>query len=160
LSLEPWFNSDVQVFEERLLGKWGDTGEFWKFKRGPRNTYVVTLHEDDGYIRYRAILGNIEGAYYLDGVTQKVMPADEKAPEWMYVAHFLVRLEFERDKIRLTVLNMDRLEEMIEAGYLSGAEGEDEELVIVSSTETLQSFIAEHGQDADLWDEEDWIPRM
>jgi hypothetical protein len=49
---------------------------------------------------------------------------------------------------------------MIEAGHLSGAENEDEELVIVSSTETLQSFIAEHGQDADLWNEEDWIPRM
>jgi len=93
-------------------------------------------------------------------VFQKQMPVDPDDPEWMHFAHFLVRLELERDKIRLTSFNTDRLEEMIEAGHLSGAANEDGDLVIISSTETLQSFLAEHGQDADLWDEENWLPRM
>ena len=163
LSLEPWFSTDVQVFEERLLGKWGDADDYWKFKRGPRNSYVATLSEQgEGDVRFRATLGSIEGAYYLDGVVQNGL-LDPDDPEWMHLAHFLGRLEFGRDKIRLRVLNtdrMDRMEEMIEAGHLSGTATEDGELVIVSSTETLQSFLAEHGQDEDLWDEEDWLPRM
>ena len=157
MSLEPWFSTDVQVFEERLLGKWGDSGECWKFKRGPRNTYVVTGIFFKDYVRYRATLGSIEGAYYLDGVIQE---PDPDQPEWMHFVHFLVRLEFERDKIRLGPLNTDRMEEMIKADHLSGTATEDDALVIVSSTETLQSFIAEHGHDADLWDVEDWLPRM
>ncbi len=154
-SLEPWFGSEVQAFEPKLLGTWVGEEEAFIFDRAPEDTYRVTWNTGDGVYVYRARLGNIKGTLYLDAVREDRSrdPGEESLSEWQYNAHLLVRVRLEEGGLHLDIPEIERLAEMIEAGHLSGAPTEDDSLVIVSQTPTLQRFLSDHGRDAGLWDE-------
>jgi len=161
-SLEPWFGDDVRVFDERLLGTWRGDDLVFEVERGPENGYIVHVSDGEERFEYKAVLAKIEGRHYVDHVFVKPSPSpdDDPPPEWFYYVHSLVSLELAADKIRVRDLNEDRVQALIDAGALHGAENGRDQLIILSSTERLESFLASHAKDTDLWDDGEWFERL
>jgi hypothetical protein len=161
-SLYPWFGKEVQTFDERLLGKWGDEEESYVVKRGPKQTYLITGQDDLNKTEFRAVLAKIGDGYYLDLKTRK---STDTLDAWELEAHLLCKLAIEPDRLRVVCLDDEKVEEMVDAGELRGARVQPDKFLIVSGTEKLQEFITKHGPEASIWieaeeEEENWLARM
>ena len=169
-SLYSWFGENVKVFEPRLLGEWGDEEELIVVERGPHDTYdIVGLPVEDTWPSTHGRLAKIDGVYYLDLMWQSNALVDG-ASEWLYGVHLLVKVELEEDRVRYTVLDIEKLERLrpatlrfVEIGDNSNSDVE-EGILVAASTRELQKFIKKHGAKSDIWmscDEEGdcWLPR-
>jgi hypothetical protein len=161
-SLYPWFGKEVQTFDERLLGRWGNEEESYTVKRGSKKTYMITGHDERSKTVFRAVLAEIGDHHYLDLKTEK---STDPLDAWELEAHLLCKLEIEPERLRVVCLDGGKLEAMVAAGELRGARVQEDKFLVVSGTEELQAFVTEHGPAADIWfaaeeEEENWLPRM
>jgi len=161
-SLYPWFGKEVQTFDERLLGKWGDEDESYIVTRGPEQTYLITEQNDQDKTDYRALLAKIGDDYYLD---LKVEQSTDTLDAWELKVHLLCKLAIEPDRLRVVCLDDEEVEKMVGSGELRGARVEQGKFLIVSGTEELQKFVTKHGPKSAIWieeedEEENWLSRM
>ena len=161
-ALYPWFDKEVQTFDERLLGKWGDEEDFYIVTRGAEQTYLITEQNDQDKTDYRALLAKIGDGYYLD---LKVEQSTDTLDAWELKAHLLCKLAIEPDRLRVVCLDDEVVEKRVASGELRGARVEQGKFLIVSGTEELQKFVAKHGPGSEIWIEEEdeaenWLSRM
>ena len=161
-SLYPWFGKEVQTFDERLLGKWGDEGESYAVKQGPEHTYLITVQDARNKTDYRAVLAKIGDGYYLDLKTEQ---STDTLDAWELETHLLCKLTIEPDRLRVVCLDDKKVEQMVDSGELRGARVQQDRFLIVSATEELQEFVTKHGPVASTWleeeeEEENWLSRI
>jgi hypothetical protein len=161
-SLYPWFGKEVQTFDERLLGKWGNEAESYTVKRGPERTYLITAKDERNTTDFRAVLGKVGDSHYLDLKTEQ---STEALDPWELEVHQLCKLAIEPDRLRVVCLDDEKLEEMVDAGLLRGARVQKDKYLVVSGTPELQEFVTKHGPEAGIWikdeeEEKNWLARM
>ncbi len=161
-SLRPWFGEDKRVFDEALLGRWvgrpDDALAVYKVKPGPNTTYKVTWHEIDDKRaggEFVMALARIDGVNYLDLRGRGFFNEEDDDP-WLTTTHLLMQLEFEEDALRIRSVDPDKLLKLVENGKLKGVDVDRSPgTLIVSTTDKLQAFLADHGRTADIWLDED-----
>ena len=156
VSIHPWFGDEARLFDERLIGTWGDDTESFTISRGQDDTYRLRFH--DGSPEMRAVLGEVNGNRYLELRLDRSVEGYEP---WAYVTHRLCKVAIEETRFRPVCLDTDKMEAFVEAGELQGVSvGHD--LLVVSKTAQLERFLAQHGRGADIWleaDDDDWHSR-
>jgi hypothetical protein len=111
-SLSPIFNENDLVFDPTLLGLWKNTeqDEVLIFQRLGENRYYVQRYENEGdSSAYNVQLGRIGGYWFIDSYA--IQNDDDYH---MLSTHLIWRIRFNDDTLRISSLEMDWLEEMIE----------------------------------------------
>ena len=148
-SIYPLFHEKDLVFDEKLLGSWGDGDDTWTFERAvstkkrkrPANAYLVTVREGDTVELLQAHLGYIGDYAFLDLFLDR--SSDKSLP-----LHFIYRIVVEPDSLRLGLLGDKWLDELKKAEKdklrLDTVGGND---VSLASTATLQEILRKHYRD-------------
>jgi len=161
-SLNPWFPETDAVSESWLLGKWiahdEDETSTMTFTRGEGKAYRIDcLVERRGsgeteHGSWEGRLGQIDGVYYLD--YQPAPLADRRDAIWMVRTHGLARLDYADNKVRVRVLDAERLEKTAKEGKLTEVkftwienEWMDNEILLTSSTAELRRFLMAHARE-------------
>jgi hypothetical protein len=148
-SLQPLYEDEDLVFEPRLLGTWtdGDGKDDWTFARGVGNEYILTCltGEDEVKAKFRARLGKLGGAFFLDLFPEKggaPMPKNDLLTMHLIPAHTFWRVRFDGG-LHLDPFNADWLKEGIREGRLKIPHVETpDEIILTASMPDLQAFLA------------------
>jgi hypothetical protein len=157
-SLQPLFEDNDLVFENRLIGTWTDhDGEdAWTFERGDGKEYALTCRtsEDEAPALFRGRLGKLGGAFFLDLYPDKgnaVKPRNDLFAMHLVPAHTFWRVRFEGG-LCLDPFSQDWLKEGIRAGKIKiGHVETEEEILLTADTIDLQKFLAGLAADEDAF---------
>ena len=156
ISIHPWFSEEARIFDERLIGSWGEETDSFTISRGEDDTYVLRFH--DGSPEMRAVLGEVNGDRYLD---LRLHQTAEGYEPWAYVTHQLCKIAIEETRFRPVCLDTETMGALVDTGELQGVDVQSD-LLVVSKTAELERFLAKRGREADLWqdaDDDDWFRR-
>ena len=165
VSLEPWFeveDSEDAIFEARLLGEWcPDDGDCWDdellyWAPGPGDSFNVF---EDGRLRYRVWLGEVDGTSYLDWMflcePSRGIEDDDCLDVWVG-SHLLAQVTLmEPDALEFRLLDREKFAEFLESledPLEHSAAGAD--LLVLEETDELREFVERFGRTADLWSDE------
>jgi hypothetical protein len=157
-SVEPWLKNDSLVFEEDLLGGWigkaADGGEVaMTFLRGEGlGGYVVQYASKDGQGTFAARLGKFGSDYYLDFRPKEGAPGVDGL--LLFPMHSVARLEIGTETLSVYVLNFEAVKNAAKLKRLRDLRytwDDENELVLVSTTEELQRFLLGLGRDSSLF---------
>jgi len=157
-SVEPWLKADSFTFEEELLGGWigkaddggGDVAMTFLRAEGP-GTYVVQYAGKDGQGTFVARLGKFGSDYYLDFRPKEGAPGVDGL--LLFPMHSVARLELGADSLVVHILNNDAVKEAAKVDRLDRLKSvwDDDELVLVSTTEEMQRFLLGLGRESKLF---------
>ena len=156
-SVEPWFKADSYTCEDDLLGGWigtgtdgGDIAMTFLPAPGP-GAYIVQYTDKDDQGTFVAHLSKVGSEYFLD-FRPKESP---KGVDGMllFPMHSVARLEIGSDSLVVHILNYDAVKKAAELDRLTGLKyvWDDNEFVLVSTTDELQRFAMGLGRDSNLY---------
>jgi len=180
VSLHPLYTEDDIIFDEKLLGSWGDDEDENKFilrfeKADDADAYNLTVNIEETTGRFIAHLVKIEKMLFLDLLPQKPDLKSREIQHFLLVpAHLFVKIEQIQPTLKLRMINAEKIEEMLENDpsllkhefvddnhvVTKKSETEKMELVVkgnylllTASTIQLQEFIKKHSDDEDMFEE-------
>lgn len=175
-SFNPFFHKEDVVFDDRLLGKWIDQDDGqWSFEKNKVEKdqdqnkkqhpyYILNYREDDGEVsRFMTTLFKLDDAFYLDFFPDLETISDrELLAVHTLPVHSLAKFGFTEDgQVSIRWFNEEWLGELIEQSKTQikheviHYDGDEGTVVLSASTEALQQFIREHGNDPEAFDCED-----
>jgi len=170
ISVHPLYTDDDLVFEEALIGTWGDpTGEdeeTWQFEKADNDSYRLIVRDtdtdhspddplEDCYARldidprtdgaFEAHLLKLDEYLFLDLYPEEPEIGNEVYLSHVIPAHSFMKIEIAGDTLKLAFFDTEWLEESIEEGQLDIEYAErDDFYVLTSSTNKLQKLIMEN----------------
>ena len=187
VSLHRLYTEDEVIFDENLLGSWGEEEEENKFvlrfeKADDADAYNLTVNIDKMTGQFIAHLVKIEKMLFLDVVPQKRDFLSRELHQHLLVsAHLFVKIEQIQPTLRLRIIDADKIEEMLENDpnllkheflediHVVTKKSETEKmklavkensLLLTASTIQLQEFMKKHADDKDLFDEQPELSRI
>jgi len=179
--LQPLFEKEEQVFEERLLGSWQDKnqGETWVFTKAsdPDNGYTVVYYEpkkEENVTpragQFQGILGRIGGVYVLNLLPDAEM-LDLDDPNFpgsgYYWLHYLpvwgfLKVEFGPEgALALTQMNLEWLEKHLQEKSEDAAHQQvSERLVLTGTGKEMQAFLGKYLNDENAFKNETVLHRV
>lgn len=156
-SLNPLYHEDDLVFVPELIGTWEEGDSKWAFEQNSEKSYLLTVteqpseytHDTITSSRFEAHLVKLGEYYFLD-----LFP-DEKHFDgftilsriMMIPAHLFVKVELKDEMLKLTMLDPEWFEELIEQdkSVISHQIANDQYL-LTASTDELQAFMLKYGE--------------
>ena len=186
MSLHPLYTEKDLVFEEKLLGTWGDDPNdpeiTWDFqrsdmsKKGAEKTYNLTLtliakednEEDKKAGSFDVHLVKLKDRFFLDIYPNK-FPCEEQdweKMEWPYNAffavsvHTFIKVDSFEPHLRMRLTDDEDMNKLLEEnpGAVEHASIEDT-LVLTASTKELQAFVLKYADDSRLFTKETVLSR-
>jgi len=168
-SIHPLYTEKDLVFMPELLGTW-ENDELWTFEKMGKTAYELTIkessesegiqeYEETGV--YEAHLAKLGKFLFLD-----LFPDERKIEEYedeihMVPVHSIWRIWIEKDVMRLTWLDNDWLEKMIDGNKVNIAHVRLEDRVVLTApTKELQKFVLKYAEDTDAFPEPDEFQRL
>jgi hypothetical protein len=146
-SLSPIFNENDLVFDPTLLGIWKNTeqDEVLIFQRLGEKRYYVQRYENEGdSSAYNVQLGRIGGYWFIDSYAIQI---DDDYH--MLSTHLIWRIWFNDDTLRISSLEMDWLEEMIENDDIVIPYTQQYgDIILTASPTELQEFVIRYAEDS------------
>jgi hypothetical protein len=170
-SFNPFYLPKDAVFDEQILGNWQDQDAgHWTFEafkpaenkvRFPQ--YVLNYREENGNIsKFLVTLFSLDGKLYLDFLPDLDIISDhELLALHTLPVHSLAKVEIGEDATRIRWFNEEWAYDLIQSQKttirheLIRYDSEDATLVLTASTEELQAFIRQFGDDPEAFDCED-----
>ena len=147
-SLHPLYTDEEVVFEEKLIGKWSENGDYiLEFKKGEGKAYKMRLFDGkDG--RFEAHLVKLKDMMFLDiypdGVTMEGVQGLYKMH--LLGVHTFLRVDQIEPKLQLRPLDYERVSEMLkeDPNLLKHEVLEEDHIVLTAPTKRLQEFMIKH----------------
>jgi len=154
LSVYPLYTENDIVFDQRLIGAWGDTtgsrDGTWIFQQGENNAYcLVTREKDKPEGIFKAHLVHLGDNLFLD-----IYPDNPKKENEFYQSHLIPghtfwKIAFEKKSMILAPLDQEWLEERYRNKTLEIACFSDDNVIIFTApTAELQKFITTYAAEA------------
>jgi len=147
-SLHPLYTDEEVVFEEKLIGKWSENGDYiLEFKKGEEKAYKMRVF-DDKEGRFEAHLVELKGMMFLD-----VYPDGEtmEGVQGLYKMHLLpvhtfLRVDQIEPKLQLRTLDYEKVSEMLkkDPNLLKHEVLEEDHIVLTAPTKRLQEFMVKY----------------
>lgn len=156
-SVEPWLKADSLTFEEDLLGGWvgngtsgGDVAMTFLRADGP-GAYIVQYADKDDQGTFVARLAKFGSEYYLDFRPKEGSPGVDGL--LLFPMHSVARLELGPSSLVVYILNYDAVKQAAKLDRLGTLKyvWDDNDLVIVSTTDELQRWLLGLGRDSKLF---------
>jgi len=168
-SLHPLYTEQDLVYKRDLVGTWAeeDTAGSWTFTRAGEKRYKLTHRQkgyQQGFIHSETVPGDsatfeVHLAQFGDFLFMDLFPDplerrnDLCKVHWIPV-HTFSRVWLENDALKMSMLNADWLEAMIEDGNLKIAhERIEDEIILTASTEVLQKLVISFANDPEAFPE-------
>ena len=154
ISLHPFYTDQELVFDEELLGSWGDDSGFCKFEKYKEDNYILTITEDTSKAEFIAHLVDINNMLFLDVLPAKPFLGENFIQEAFYVPGYaLWKIEQNEDTLELCF--MDGIVDILEndPNQLKHEIVDEDNLLLTASTEDLQNFIKQHANNKALFSE-------
>jgi len=144
-SLYPLYTDKEVIFEEKLIGKWSENGDYiLEFKKGEGKTYKMRVFDGkDG--RFEAHLVKLKDMMFLD-----IYPNDEtmEGAQGFYRMHLLpvhtfMKIDEIDPNLQLRTLDYEKVSEMLkeDPNLLKHEVLEEEHIVLTAPTKQLQEFM-------------------
>jgi hypothetical protein len=176
-SLHPLYTDKELVFEEKLLGSWGQDDEVWEFKKGQEEkSYDLITKEDGKKGEFTVHLVKIQASPKSDkekqatGQTFLFLDLYPKEPELqasdfykfhLLPVHTFIKIEQIEPVLKMRVMNPDKLKEILEdRPKVLKHEVLEDRIVLTASTREMQKFMLQHAEDEDLFSEATTLERV
>jgi len=174
LSLHPLYTEKEVIFEQKLLGTWGDpkeSDETWTFTQGSRNAYRLVIRNEgleaadsapgpgeysliteidpvrDGIFEVHLL--KLDGHMFIDIYPEEPEIGNELFKAHVIPAHSFARVKISSDSFSLALFNAGWLEESIKHGRVKiDHTDRDNTVVLTAKTAELQDFILKHIDEA------------
>ena len=161
-ALHPLYREADVIQDPALLGVWKekpDSKDHWTFTPGEGGSYAVEILIDDQKAAFTAHLFKLANARFLD-----LYPAqsglDEKLRNNPYApalipGHLFFQVRATAPALRMSSMGLDWLKQQLKRDPKSVEHiiYADDRVVLTGGTEALQTFISQHVNDADAWNE-------
>ncbi len=146
VSLSPLYHEKDLLTDQRLEGKWLNTGEeneTWQFIPAKDKSYKLIHTEDTNRAEFKVHLLKLNGTYFID-----LFPEDLSLDNSLYDFHFIrvhsfFKLDFRTNTLALSMFDSEWLKHVQDSANikLSMHMQDDEYAVITSDTDELQTFV-------------------
>jgi len=170
-SLNPLFNENELIFEEKLLGTWAedDAKETWQFKRGSDDPnekfYEMTYTDSEGKGVFFAGLGKINDVMFLNIYPHE--PELDKANDFykfhILRVHTFMKIEQIEPTLKMAMMDPEKMQKMLEKDpdIIKHEMIEDgDRILLTASTEQLQLFMKKYMNEEDLFDDTSELKRL
>ncbi len=147
-SLHPLYTDKEVVFEEKLIGKWSEDGDYiLEFKKGEGKAYKMRMF-DGKEGRFKAHLVKLKDMMFLD-----IYPDDEtiEGMQGFYRMHLLpvhtfMKVDEIDPNLQLRTLDYEKVSEMLkeDPNLLKHEVLEEEHIVLTAPTKQLQEFMTKY----------------
>jgi len=169
-SLHPLYTDKELVFDEKLLGSWGDGEQKWEFKKGEKEkSYDLVTDEKGKKGEFTVYLVKIQDSFKADkekeAARQALLFLDlyPKEPKLeandfykfhLLPVHTFLKIEQLGTTLKIRAMNPEKLQEMLkDKPDLIKHEVVEDRIVLTASTKQLQKFMLEHVKDEGLFAE-------
>lgn len=159
--VQPFYGGADVVYEPALLGLWKDKPggkEGWNFTAGEGKSYSLEIQSDDQRAGFEAHLFKLGAERFLDLYPAK--PALESSLEKnpygvaLIPGHLFVRVRATSPALRMSCMSLDWLREQLkQAPKALDHVVTGDRVVFTGSTDSMQTFIKQHLDDAAAWNE-------
>ena len=153
VSMHPLYTEEDVVFDEALIGTWGDAGgdkEVWTFEPAEGNAYRMTVDEEGkepGH--FEAHLVKLGEYLFLDLYPEEPESVNEFFTSHVIPAHSIWRARLTSDTLGLAPLDFDWITQEIEEGRLDVEHEKLKDfLVLTGEPHDLQMLVLKHPHDA------------
>lgn len=160
-SLHPLYTGNDVVYNEELTGSWKNTDgdDTWLFEEKSDRSYRLSISDEKSTGKFEAHLVSLDDNLFLDLFPEEPENAEEGAGnQWYYLhlvpTHSFMAVSIEGDSLRLGLLQPDWFKDKIDQGTDIDVKFEvrdDDRYLLTDSTEGLQRFLLEHGNDKDFY---------
>jgi hypothetical protein len=172
-SMKPFYTDEDVVFDENLLGKWGnekpDQEDFTLiFRKRTDSSYTVESFSYNRIGVFEVHLFKLDDQHYLDFYPIMGENVNDFHALHFIPAHTIMQCRLEGDRLAVIAFNLREFEELLKSGELVEGlryerfryeEAEQDGIVLTSPTEELQSFILSHVDSLFPADEEGFLTR-
>jgi hypothetical protein len=154
-SVHPLYDERTLVFDERLLGSWGDDDAVWSFTADGAGGYELLHSDPDGTIVAEAHLVRIDGSTFLDIYAPDLLADGSELREVLVLPlHTIFRVDELDDRLVTSSLGWNWTEDYLEDNPAEIAHTlVDDRVVLTDGTRALQRFFAAHAEDSEAWEE-------
>lgn len=153
VSVHQYYDQNDIVFEEKLLGSWGDKKSGCRFEKTEEEKSYYMLFKDDDKTRgkFEAVLFKLEDMLFLDIRPAKMDVNEVEMQRFLLVpTHAIIKINQIEPELKI---QMPPDPDMINS--LKHEKVGDDGLLITASTEELQEFIKKHAKDEDFFRDEE-----
>jgi hypothetical protein len=167
-SLHPLYTDKELVFDEKLLGSWGESNQTWEFKKGEKEkSYDLITDEKGKKGEFTVYLVKIQDTSKADkekkSARQTLLFLDlyPKEPNLettdfykfhLLPVHTFLKIERVGTTLKIQAMNPEKLQEMLkDRPDLIKHEVVEDRIVLTASTKQLQKFMLEHANDEGLF---------
>jgi hypothetical protein len=151
-SLHPLYTDQQVLFEERLIGKWGDANEdtiaVWEFRPSADRKYQMRAIGDFNYGRFDTHLVKLNDLLFLDVFPREPgEQAENNEYYWLHLipAHSFIKVDWIGPKLQLRQIDADKFKKLLEADPNAlKHEVTEDRIVLTAPTEQLQEFMLKH----------------
>jgi len=146
VSLNPLYQDEDLLTDQRLEGKWLNTGEeheTWQFIPDKDKSYKLLHAEDTNHAEFKVHLLKLNDNYFID-----LFPKDLSLDNSLYDFHFIrvhsfFKVDFHEDELALYMFDSEWLENLQDSANieLKLHMQDDEYAIITSETDELQAFV-------------------
>lgn len=153
-SIHPLYDERTMVFEESLLGSWGDDEAVWSFSADGAGGYDLLHTDDEATIEASAHLVRLDDHLFLDVIIDELPEGSGELHEALLLPlHTVFRVGEIGDRLITSSLRWNWLEERLRdnPGEIAHTFVDDRAL-LTDDTEALQRFFRDHAADLGAWE--------
>jgi hypothetical protein len=154
LSIDPLYTSDDLVYEEALVGIWGDpegeSDETWTFMKHGEKSYRLVIEEEGAPDAvFETHLLRLNNRLYMDLLPDEPESVNEAMLGHLIPAHSFWTVTLEDHVLSLDVLDAEWLQAMIDSTKIDiDYIRRDDAIVLTAHTKDLQAFVMQHADAA------------
>ena len=147
-SLHPLYTDKELIFEEKLIGKWSEDGDYiLEFKKGEGKAYKMRMFDGkDG--RFEAHLVKLKDMMFLDIYPDDVTMEGAQGFYRMHLlpVHTFMKIDEIDPNLQLRALDYEKVSEMLkeDPNLLKHEVLEEEHIVLTAPTKQLQEFMIKY----------------
>ena len=160
-SLHPLYTGNDVVYNEELTGSWKNTdgNDTWLFEEKSDRSYRLSISDEESTGKFEAHLVSLDDNLFLDLFPEEPENAEKGIGNlWYYLhlvpTHSFMAVSIEGDSLRLGLIQPDWFKDKIDQDKdidVKFEVSDDDRYLLTDSTEGLQRFLLEHGNDKDFY---------
>lgn len=161
MSLHPLYTEKDVVFDEKLLGVWGDDPNgTWEFKRAEKAYELIVSDEEGKRGLFITHLVKLENRLFLDVYPAELPSGDleenSNKIEWFYnafffvPAHTFIKINSIEPQLKMQLTNDSEMKKLLakDPNAVKYESFEDDRFILTASTKELQKFVLKYADDS------------